>query len=322
MTETYFIGLDLGGTNIQAALVDHTGKMLGTHSIATEASKGVDHVLDNLHQAARTLCADCSVRMKDVLGVGVGSPGPLDLKRGVVMRASNLPGWVDVPLRDRLSSLSGKPVGLLNDANAACYGEYRFGSGDRTNHMAMLTLGTGVGGGIIIDGRLVQGSFGNAGELGHMIVIPDGRKCRCGQRGCLEAYAGAWSIKERMVETGAVQGVEHADIPDLLRAVGEGQSAAAAIWDESCHAIALACVNLFHAFNPGQILLGGGVAAAGYMLLEPVRQKVSEMFWNLSDDRPEIDTASLGASAGAMGAAAWMARECSRIDSKLDDADS
>ena len=315
MKELRIVGLDLGGTNIKAVLVDEQGELRSKVIIPTEASQGPDHVISRMAEAAKLVCQQSKMSLSDVLGIGIGSPGPLDIREGLIVRSANLPGWDHVALRDRLRSLTQRPTVLLNDATAAAYGEDWVGAGQRAEHMCLLTLGTGVGGGVICRGEILQGYYGNAGELGHMIVVPDGEPCRCGQRGCLEVYASS-SYMVPKIQTLAKTGESPAlarkqgsngqlGMPELVAAAESGDDAALGVWDKACWAIALAIVTLQHSFNPKYVLLGGGISAAGDKLLDRVTNHFERMTWELDSDRPSIRLASLGNDAGAIGAAGW-----------------
>jgi len=315
MIDELIIGLDLGGTFIKAVLIDRDGGLRSETAIETQAAQGPKHVIGRLYHAAREVCDRAGCNMDAVLGVGLGSPGPLSADLAVVVKSANLPGWEHVPLRDHIADLTGRPVAMTNDANAATYGEFWLGAGRGAKHICMLTLGTGIGGGVIVGGELLHGHFGNAGELGHLIVAPGGTRCRCGQRGCLETIASSSYLVEhatreaRRGTSSALAAVLDAqgeiDVPDLLRCVRQGDSTSQRLWAEACAAIAAGCVLLHHAFNPQYIVLGGGMAAARDALLEPVRREFAEQTWKLADDKPEIVLASLSGNAGAIGAAGW-----------------
>ncbi len=296
------VGLDLGGTFIKSVVRDDQG-CGPLVSLATAAQDGPDGVIGRLHEAARIACARHGTSLDQILGIGVGSPGPLNIAEGVVLRSANLPGWEGVPLRDRLADLTGCRVSLTNDGNAAAFGEFCRGAGRGTTDMCMLTLGTGVGGGVIQHGALVHGHFGNAGELGHMIVLPgSGARCGCGQDGCLEAFASGTHLRERARRLGADSDV---DVPDIIAAALRGDPTLGDLWAQCCKAIAIACVNLQHVLNPQRVILGGGISAAGDALLAPVRRALAELAWTLADDSPQVGLATLGDSAGAIGAAEW-----------------
>ncbi len=311
------IGIDLGGTNIKAGIVDRAGVLLGRTSIPTEARQGFEHVFGRLVGLIETLPGELGVQRRDIAAVGIGTPGPMSHKEGIIYGAPNLPGWVNIPLRDRLSTAVGLPVTLDNDANAAAFGEFTAGAGRDVSDMVMLTLGTGIGGGIVVAGRLLRGFFDNAAEIGHTIMVPDGRPCPCGQRGCFERYASANAVAERLVEAiGAgersslgprVQAGGRITSRDVCTAAQAGDELARRIWDETCRYLAIGCVNVQHMVNPELIVLGGGLIGAGAALLEPVRHHFGQLVWNVSRDAPHIEFATLGDDAGVIGAAALAA---------------
>jgi glucokinase len=312
------VGIDLGGSNLRAALVDDRARIITHVGQPTGADRGPDAVITDMvamvHHVIDEWCrvTESTIRLDTVLGVGVGAPGPLSVQRGRIIRAANLPGWSDVPLRDTLSQRLGVRVELDNDGNVAALGEYWVRGSQ--HDLVMLTLGTGVGAGVVMDGKIVHGHYENAGELGHMIVVPDGLACNCGQRGCLEAYASASNVVRRVVE--GIQSGEPSCLSEAVRRgeiipasrVGEcaadGDKLCERIWDEACKMLAIACVNIQHAFNPSIIVLGGGLGAAGSALLDRVSRHVQDQRWSLHDDFPSLERSRLGADAGVVGAAA------------------
>lgn len=345
MSALHAIGIDLGGTNLKAGLVDADGVIVQRHTSDTEAEQGPDHVLARMAAAAEALIAAAGLRKSDICGIGVGAPGPLSHARGVVINAPNLPGWHNIAVRDRIAAATGLPTVLDNDANAAAFGEFEAGAGkairsgdaagdnksdvrksagDASNSaddgsnspgsMVMLTLGTGIGGGIIIDGALLRGSRDNAGEIGHIIVEPDGRPCPCGKRGCLERYASARAVALRVAEAidagessvlqAALDRGGEINARDVASAVATGDPLASRIWDETCRYLAIACINIQHMLNPDMVVFGGGMIAAGDALLGPIKSHFERLRWSLADDHPEIAMATLGADAGIIGAAA------------------
>jgi len=322
MARRCFVGIDLGGTNIKGGVLTEDKEVLCRVSISTEASGGPDHVIKLMAGLVERVIKEAKVNRKEVAAVGVGAPGSMSHTLGIIIKPPNLPGWLNVPLRDRIKELTGLPTTLENDANAAAWGEFWAGAGRGTTHMVMFTLGTGVGGGIITDGRLLRGHFDNGAELGHMIVQPGGRKCGCGQKGCLEAYASAYYTGKRAQE--AVEAGEPSSLAQVLKTTGQvtsedvvnaaakGDALAARIWDESCFYLAVACVNMQHATNPERILMAGGMIHAGEKaLLDPVRKHAADMTWKAADDLPNITFATLGNDAGMIGAAGagWLAIE-------------
>ena len=240
---------------------------------------------------------------------------------------------MNVPLRDRLAELLHTPIVLDNDGNAAAFGESWVGAGRSTGRepgdtgrgstdLVMLTLGTGVGAGVVLAGRVLHGHFENAGELGHMIVAVNDLECSCGQRGCLEQYASAGAVARRVVE--AIEKGEPSALSDTVNGGGAidaecvAQSAKAGdplclrIWDEACLYLAVACINIQHAYNPGLVVLGGGMSNAGGMLLDRVKDHVTKKRWRLHDDVPTVTLAKLGYDAGVIGAAGLAWREAPR----------
>lgn len=307
------VGIDLGGTNLKVGLVTCDGRMIASRTATTP--QGPDAALDLIGSEVCELLRTAGVQRTAIIGVGIGTPGPLSPSRGVIFNCANLPGWIDVPIRDRLAALLGWPVVLDNDGNMAGFGEYWVGAGGRSGDMVALTLGTGVGCGIVIDGRILHGHHENAAETGHMIVERNGRPCPCGQRGCLEQYSSASALVRRAVEDLAAGASSHlrtrvADIAritarDVAEAARVGDALATRLWRDACEYLAIACVNLQHLINPATIVLGGGLAEAGDLLLTPVREAFSRHRWTLTDDFPRITRATLGYDAGTIGAAGW-----------------
>jgi len=328
MNQPVAIGIDLGGTNLRIALVDRDGLIVARDDQRTLADRGPDAVIGDIVASVDALIGGASVDRGGIAGVGLCTPGPLDLREGRIIHAANLPGWTNVPIRNALKERLHLPVALENDGNAAALGEYRAGAGRGNDPLVMLTLGTGVGAGVILNGRILHGHFDNAAELGHMIVVVDGLPCPCGQRGCLERYASADAVVRRALDAdqnrdrhGAVnlsrdrEGAvypsrerERADLP--LRAEDVAQGAVAGdplcrrVWDEACLYLAVACVNIQHAFNPAKIVLGGGMSLVGKPLLDGVRKFLRAQAWSLHHDVPAIELSSLGADAGLIGSAA------------------
>ncbi len=307
------IGVDVGGTAVKAGLVEERGAVLQALEVPTEASRGVDHVLDRLADVVKKLRAAAESQTRSVVGVGIGVPGTLSRKRGIVISPPNLPGWKNVPIVDRLTAATGLPVRLDNDANNAAFGEFLCGAGRGVQDMVMLTLGTGVGGGIIAGGRLWGGALENAGELGHMIVQTGGRRCGCGQLGCLEALASATatvttarelmaqgreSILQKIIKSG-----RELESEDIVKAADEGDAVAREAWMQTCRYLAIACINIHHILNPQRIVLAGGMSKAGDSLLRPVRQFIAELESKMLGDPPEIRLAELGNDAGFIGSA-------------------
>ena len=210
----FAIGVDLGGTNLRIAAVDDQGRLMEKVTLGTKTVLGRDHVLNEMCEAIRS-ASDKYKGSGKLLGVGIGVPGIIDMQTGMMRDSPNLPGWSEYPVRNEIEKRLGAPVILENDANAAAFGEKWLGAGRHVGDMAMLTLGTGVGGGLVLNGKIWHGMTGMAGEFGHMTVDPEGQLCGCGNRGCLEQYASATAIMRMAREVMAT-----GDAPGLAKAAG------------------------------------------------------------------------------------------------------
>ena len=308
------IGIDLGGTNIKIGIFDSALKLIRKTSVAAETDMGPAAVIDKMVRTIERLLADAGLALKDVCAAGLGTPGPANYRQGIIIDAANLPRFKNVPIRRMLSERIGKPVVFENDANAACWGEYVAGAGKNIRDMVFFTLGTGIGGGIICNGRLVHGSNQNGGELGHIIIYPDGRLCSCGQRGCVEAYASATATAKRateVIEAGAESSLKKVldkkgkiTCKDVYEHLAGGDKLAKEITDQTAKALAIISVNMLHATEPQRIVFAGGVIAAGDVLLNRIRGYFGELIWSLKKESVEICFATLGEDAGVIGAAA------------------
>ncbi len=264
----------------------------------TEAARGPEDGLRRLFALGRQAVEASGA---EVAAVGIGCGGPLDSRGGVLIAPLHLPGWTDVPIVELASADLGLPAVLDNDATAAAAGEHRFGAGRGTRNMVYLTVSTGVGGGVVLDGRVFRGSTGNGGELGHVTVDWNGRACKgCGRRGCLEAYASGTSIAERAREAG----LEVETASDVAAAARSGDSVAERVWADTCEALACGVASLANVFEPERVVIGGGVSREGEQLLGPVRTRVlSEAIAPVARDL-QVVAAELGDTVGVVGAAA------------------
>ena len=308
------IGVDLGGTNIKTAVVTEGRELLAKDSRPTKADAGPEAVMDAMAQAVNETLAKCGKTREDVIAACFGAPGPMNWQTGVVYSPPNLPGWKNVPLAEGMQQRLGFPCYIDNDANVACYGEYWMGAGRGTENLAVLTLGTGVGGGVIVFGKLLRGPDGTAAELGHLVVDRHGRISTSPARGALEAYASVTG----MVRT-AVEGLEAGKESSLREACGGDLSAltgamisdaakagdpfARWVFEETATWLALGIVSMIHYQNPEKIVLCGGMIAAGDMLFDTVRRVVKENTFDVPGRRCEIVPAGLGSDSGVLGAA-------------------
>lgn len=314
-----FLGLDLGGTNVKAGITDAQGKLLAKISTPTGGNGGdltADKVVATMIKAGQEVMAAGKIKKSDVAAVGILAPGQASLREGIVYRSANLPKWRNVKLRALVTQGLKLPGILENDANAAAYGEYWAGAGkDRPiENLIMFTLGTGVGGGIVYKGEVIRGSYDFAAEVGHMIMIPGGEPCGCGQRGCLEAYCSAGYTGKR-----ATQLLKTTKTPSSMRAVLKEKGAVTAldveihakkkdkiacqIWEETCKFIALASINACHWMDPEMIVLAGGMSGAGKFLTDTVNRHFKANWWQMTKPMISIELAKLGNDAGVIGAA-------------------
>jgi glucokinase len=304
-----YVGIDLGGTNLKLGLVSADGRLVDRLSSPTQAARGPDHVLSRMADAVRDVAKVADVPLADVAAVGCACPGILDSRAGEVIFSPNLSGWRHIRVRDVLYKALGRPIVLENDANAAAYGESRVGAGRDVQDLVVLTLGTGIGGGIILGGRLFRGSSDTGGELGHIIILHGGRLCGCGQRGCLEAYASATAVVARFAEALAageasrLAGEEDFSSKDIFEAAAAGDALAQRIVGETADFLATGITSLLHTLNPQRVVLTGGMMAAGDGWLDQIRQRVRETAFERAWQACEIRWSSLGGDAGILGAA-------------------
>lgn len=319
----WIVGVDIGGTNVAVGLVPFDGgPVSGFRKFPTKAGEGPEPLIRRIAAAVRDAIhegagADPAAEGR-IAGLGIGSPGPLDRERGVVLTTPNL-GWRDFPLRSLLAEATGLDATLDNDANCATYGEWWLGAGRGARALIGLTLGTGIGGGIVLEGELFHGVSDAAAEFGHMTIHFAGRRCSCGNRGCLEAYASGPNIAARAVE-GLHEGVVSI-LPDLVEGdlglltaahVSEGalrgDAFAAAVLSETARLLGAGVANLVNAFNPDRIVIAGGVTRAGDLLFEPLREEVRRRAFRPAWERCRIVPWGLVDTAGVVGAAAVFRR--------------
>lgn len=317
----YFVGLDLGGTQIKGALVNTVnGEISGVQQVATRAQEGYEAVIDRMARLVEQVKSASGVLDDELGGVGVGVPGMLDLERGLVLFLPNLPGtWPNVPLRQRMEALTGLRTALLNDVRSMTLAEWTFGAGRGVDTIACFAIGTGIGGGLVINGKLHLGIGGTGGELGHQIIDMNGLPCGCGSRGCLEAYASGPAITAMGLKA-VTQGLttrisEMADYdlnritPQLIhQAALEGDTIARDIFERAGFYIGIAVASIIASVGPRRVVIGGGVAQAGDLLLDPIQRTVNERVFIVPKEQVEIVLAKLGVYAGLIGAALW-ARE-------------
>lgn len=317
----YLGTVDLGGSKILSVIAEGDGRRLGEDRRTTSAEEGPEVVLERIGVSLETALANAGVQRGDLAAVGICSPGPCDIDAGVIRWGPNLPGWRDVPICRYLEERLGVPARLENDANAAAVGEHVYGAGRGCRHLIYITVSTGIGGGLIIDGRLYRGATGVAGELGHMTIEPDGPVCGCGNRGCLEALASGTAIAARGEELVAQGGS-----PLLVRLAQEQGELTAAIVGQAAEAGDSACRDIIqragyylgvglasyvNIFNPEVIIIGGGLAKMGELLLGPARAEMEARAMPEALKAVQLKPAELGDYVGVMGMVALL-REATR----------
>ena len=311
------LAVDIGGTKILLALFSPDGILLARDRIPTLDEAGYETVIRRLTEAMRVFIQRQGLAADAISGIGVACAGGIDTGRGMVVTPSpNLPDWYDVPLAEMIGREFDVPVRIVNDASAAALGEHRYGAGRGVNDLVLLTLGTGIGGGIIIDGKLYLGACGAAAELGHM-SIADAPPCGCGNTGCLEKLASGTAVEQdavaRLERGGAslLRELTGGDVRKITaRMVGDaaarGDELAKSVIDRAAYYLGLGCVSLVNIFNPEMIVLGGGMSALGDLLVPTVRRLVDERAFGISARVVRITVAELGNEAGVYGAAAYM----------------
>ncbi len=313
------IGIDLGATKILAGVVTAEGQIIGTAKRATKAELGPQAVVERIAKTARDALRSAGVEASELAAVGSGAPGPLDPDEGVVLTTPNMPGWNDIPLAQLLSNEFGVPAFLANDVDLGTLGEFALGAGRGCQHVVGIFVGTGIGGGLVLNGELWQGWRRAAAEIGHMIVLADGPYCGCGNRGCLEAVASRTAI-ERDIVAGIKAGRESA-LADLLKtedrgrltsgalldALNKGDTLVAEVLGRAQFYLGLAVASIVNFVDPQMVILGGGVVEAfGDAFLEPVRRTAYQNFINKRDARTvKIVPAQLGDNAALLGAAVY-----------------
>lgn len=310
----YYLGIDLGGTNIAAGVVDEDYKIIAQCSTKTKTPRPAEEIIDDMAFVAMDAIKKANLKLEDIDWVGVGAPGSVNQDTGVVEYSNNL-GFYDVPMKKMLEERLQKKVFIENDANAAAYGEYLGGSAKDANVSVMVTLGTGVGGGIVIDNKIYTGFNFAGAELGHAVIELDGRPCTCGRKGCLESYASATGLimttKEFMdnnkdslmwkVCEGDINRVNGRTSFDAMR---QGDKAAKEVVDTYVKQLACGITNIINIFQPDMLCIGGGISHEGSCLLDPLKEIVQrEVYSRNSERNTEIVAATLGNDAGIIGAA-------------------
>ena len=302
------IGIDVGGTNVKIALVDKSGKIIYSNSVPTYAKMGYEYTVNNIKQAIKDLMKETNTTAKDIDGIGFDFPGQVDYKTGVVKLAPNIPGWVNVPIAQMIEEEFHIPTRIDNDVRCAALGEMKFGAGQGCENFVCITVGTGIGSGLVVNGQLVRGASNAAGEIGHIkLQMKDGLICGCGDTGCLEAYASGPSIvamaqdyikggkSTKFREMAAAEGGEITPYM-VAKAAEAGDPVAKRIFAIVGEYIGIGLTSVINLLNPEKVIIGGGVAEAGDLLLDPIRKTIKERAMVVAGSAVEIVPAQLGNS--------------------------
>ena len=315
-----FVGCDVGGTNIKAGLVNvEDGLVLISNSIPTLARQGPEAVMERMAQLISDLINEIHIEKSEIGGLGISAPGMIDLETNTTLFLPNLYSeWRNIPVGERMRAYLGLDVAMLNDVRAITFGEWAFGAGKGVDSMACFAIGTGVGGGLVVNNQLVLGIGGTAGELGHQTVEPNGPLCGCGNHGCIEVFASGPAIAAEAAR-GVLQGwstkivdlIDH-DINQLTpevvaRAAMMGDALALEVWERAGNYLGIGIANILTSVGVKRVVIAGGVGKAGDLLLNPIKKVVEQRVFLMPVDQVEIVSAQLGNNAGTVGMAAWSA---------------
>jgi glucokinase len=321
-SETLVLGIDLGGTKILTAVANFRGEMLARDHSITPAAMGQEAVLRSIVESVNRAMDQAGILPTDIDAIGVGAPGPSNPDTGILFTSPNLPGWVNVPLRDIIEKELGRKVFLINDANAAAVGEFYYGAAQGVRDFIYITVSTGIGGGIFIDGKLFTGAIGTAAEIGHITIDDKGPRCNCGNRGCWEALASGTALareaRERIsrgAETSimkyAEDDIEKVTAEVIHRAAEHGDTLARELISQTGYYLGVGMANLINLFNPERIVIGGGLSGMGEMLLGVARRVAGERAYRVAFEVVDFVSAKLGRNSGVLGAAAFALQKIS-----------
>jgi glucokinase len=318
------LSIDLGGTKILTAVTNSQGKMLSRDHSITPAPKGHEAVIQSILESAHRALEQANVAISELTAIGVGAPGLSNPETGILFTSPNLPGWRDIPLRQIIQERLGKKTFLINDANAAALGEFYFGAARGVRNFIYITLSTGIGGGIVIDGKIYSGAIGAAGEVGHMTIDDEGPLCNCGNRGCWETLASGTALareaRHRIEEGNMTSILEYAqgDIEKVTAqvvhsAAKHGDNLAKELIARTGYYVGVGLANLINIFNPGLIVIGGGLSNIGDMLLKPAFKTAGERAYKEAFQAMRFASAELGRNSGVLGAATFALQEIRKL---------
>jgi len=301
----YLIGIDIGGTDTKIGIIDSKGSIIAKTKTETLTKSSVQLLVRRIHSVCHELAEDASIKWEDLLYIGIGMPGILDLINGSIVFSPNIREWSGVPIVSIFQKEMDKICVLENDANAAAWGEKWAGAGkdSKLGSLIMITLGTGIGGGIILEDKIWHGCKNGAGEFGHIVIETNGRECGCGNYGCAEAYASATAVVKRYKEASDL--TDDITAEDIFREALNGNNIARKVMEETGMYIAILIVNIMHTLNPDVIVIGGGMAAAEDLLAKPISDEVNKRIARFGTNSTKIVFGRLENDAGMIGAAGW-----------------
>ena len=322
---TLILGIDLGGTKILTAVIDSQGKILSRDYSITPAKEGSEAIIKSILESADRAFEQAHISAADLTAIGLGASGLSNPDTGILFTSPNLPGWKDIPLRDIIEKELGRKAFLINDANAAAVGELHFGAGRGARNFIYITVSTGIGGGIIIDGKIYTGSMGAAGELGHMVIDDKGPPCNCGNTGCWEMLASGTALAreaKHRIKAGAATfipkyadgDVEKINAEAIHKAAQAGDKLANEMIARVAYYLGVGLSNLINIFNPEIIIIGGGLSNIGEMLLEPAYKEAGRRAYKQSYQAVRFASAELGRNSGVLGAAAFALEKIRGVD--------
>lgn len=296
----YVLGVDIGGTNIKLGLVNPSGRVISKTNLFTSSfAQDKKRLIGAIAVCAQRIFNDNQLRKRDILGIGMGLPGLIDMKRGIVHFLVNIPGWKDVPLKSIMEKKIGLPVFIDNDVNLMALGEWRFGAGRGFKNLVCITLGTGVGGGLILDNALYRGEGFSAGEIGHIPLVENGPHCKCGGYGCLERYLGNYYL---LAEAKKIFKKNAITLEEISQRAAQGEVRAIKFWQKAAGHLGSGLTGIVNLLNPRCIIIGGGVANAFVYFIKPLRRIVKTRAMKVPAAMVKIVKAQLGNDAGIIGA--------------------
>lgn len=319
MKGRFVIGVDLGGTKISTALVNLSGKIIYHKILPTNVERGEKAILNTVTVLVKDMMKNCELNIREIKGIGIGAPGPLDLIKGEILCTPNLP-FKNFNIVNPLKSVFDLPVYLENDANAAALGEYMFGAGRGSKNMIFITVSTGIGAGAVLNGKLYRGNTQNALEIGHMTLEKDGPICNCGNRGCAEVLASGTAIAreaKKVIESGAPTSLRkygRITAKEVFKEAGCGDVKSAEVLDRALNYLGICVANVMNCFDPEVLIIGGGVSEGGNIVVDKVKEVVEKRCFRVISENTKILRAELGTNAGVIGAAALVILQSRKCD--------